>query len=104
MKATTKSQLAGIEAYLNRNLASQAMDGLSDLLRSLPYEELSLARPDIEALIGALELKARFRSASAGDGQGKEQRDKPNLHDPVHDTQNKAPVESYSDQFPSSSI
>lgn len=77
MKATTKSQLAGIEAYLNRNLASQAMDGLSDLLRSLPYEELSLARPDIEALIDrflpkrkrhlrkALEVRLRGGSGSA---------------------------------------
>ena len=53
------------------------MNGLSDLLRSLPFEELSLARPDIEALINrflpkrkrdlqhALEVRLRGGSGSA---------------------------------------
>ena len=51
MDASTKSQLARIEAQLNQNLATLAMDSLSNVLRRLPYEELALAKPDVEALI-----------------------------------------------------
>lgn len=82
VKATTKSRLAEIEAFLNRNLVSQAMEGLLGLLRGLPYEELSLARPDIEGLIdrflpkrrrdllAALDVRVRGGSANTSTGQG----------------------------------
>lgn len=51
MNWNTQGRLAEVEAFLNRNLAAQAMDALMALLRTLPYEDLSLARPDIEGLI-----------------------------------------------------
>ena len=51
MDASTKSQLARIEAQLNQNLATLAMDSLSNMLRRLPYDELALTKPDLEALI-----------------------------------------------------
>ena len=59
MDASTQSQLAGIEAQLNQNMASLAMDRLSTLLRRLPYEELALAKPDVEALINRFFPKRR---------------------------------------------
>jgi hypothetical protein len=51
VNAATKSQLAEIDANLNRNLADQAMRNLIALVRRLSYEELTLAMPDVEALV-----------------------------------------------------
>lgn len=74
MNASTRSQLAEIEALLNRNLPSKAMGNLASLLRHLPYEELLLARPDIDVLVSRFlhkrqrelrsALEARLRGAS----------------------------------------
>ena len=59
MDASTKSQLARIEAQLNQNLATLAMDSLGNMLRRLPYEELALATPDVDALINRFFPKRR---------------------------------------------
>lgn len=65
MNGKTQSRLAEIEAFLNRNLAAQAMEALAGLLRTLPYEELSLARPDIEGLVNRFLPKRRRDLLSA---------------------------------------
>ena len=59
LDASTKSQLARIEAQLNQNLATLAMDSLGNMLRRLPYEELALAKPDVEELINRFFPKRR---------------------------------------------